>query len=182
MRMLGSLILMGALAVSACAHAPEVEAPTTAPANDSAAPTPMAPPSAAEVTVENLLRWPLEGTAGVEKVKAGLHQVLQMKPLIAQQFSGDGPVRLADGYILAFAEIKNLSHAVSIGLEQAPCISPLYAQKLIGAVESPGTRDMHGVDYGKTYSTTYNGVEVIFRTSPQTYRCVRSIYIYRARN
>ncbi|HZF98161.1 MAG TPA: hypothetical protein VEY92_07960 [Pseudoxanthomonas sp.] len=116
----GKWILFGAMAVSACAHAPEpatpatapthdpaeVAAPVTAPAHDSAAPIPTVPISRAEMTVENLLRWPLEGPAGVEKVNAGLHQVVQMKPSIAQQFSGDGPVRLADGYVLTFAESK----------------------------------------------------------------------------
>ena len=186
MRILGSLILSGAFALAACAHAPEAEVPANAAEKDSTAPAPMAPtsatpPSAAEVTVENLLRWPLEGPAGVDKVKAGLRQVLQMRPLIAQQFIGNGPVRLSDGYVLTFAETKGLSDTASIGLEQAPCVSPAYAQQLIGAVQSPTIRDMHGVDLGKTYSVTRNGIWVIFDTTPHTYRCVRLIHIHPAK-
>ncbi|HZF96633.1 MAG TPA: hypothetical protein VEY92_00010 [Pseudoxanthomonas sp.] len=127
------------------------------------------------------MRWPLEGPAGVEKVKAGLHQVLQMRLLPVKQFRSDGPVRLADGYVLKFAWIQGFSGSISIALEQAPCVSPENAQVLIGAVQSPITRDMHGVDYGKTYSTTRNGVEVIFRTTSETYRCVRSIHVHLAR-
>ena len=176
---LGSLILSGAFAVTACVHAPEAEAPAaTAPAPDPAAPTPTAPPSAAEVTVENLLRWPLEGPAGFDKVEAGLHQVLQMKSLTAQQFRGEGPVRLADGHILLFAWIQRPSGSINIGLKQEPCVSPEHAQELIEAVQRPNTRDMHGVDRGKTYSTRRNGVWVIFDTTPETYRCVDSIHIH----
>jgi len=178
MRLLGSLALLGTIALSACAHAPEAEAPATAPAPDPAAPTHKAPPSAAEVTVENLLRWPLEGPAGIGKAKAGLHRVLQMRPLSAERFTGNGPVRLADGYVLSYAHIKGLSDNITIGLEQTPCVSPAYARQLIGAVQSPTIRDMHGVDLGKTYSTRRKGVGVIFETTPYTYRCVSAILIY----
>jgi hypothetical protein len=175
--MIGSLILSGAFALAACAHAPEAETAANAPEKDSTAPTPAAPPPTAEVTVENLLRWPLEGPAGVDKVKAGLQQVLQMRTLPVKYLTGNGPVQLADGYVLAFASIQGFSSTVSISLKQEPCISPAYAQQLIDAVQSPSTRDMHGVDYGKTYSTRRNGIWVIFRTNPQTYRCVTSILI-----
>ena len=177
MRILGSLILSGAFAVAACAHAPEVETAANAPEKDSTAPTPAAPPSATEVTVENLLRWPLEGPAGFDKVEAGLHQVLQMKLLSAQQFRGAGPVRLADGHVLLFAWIQRPSGTVSIGLEQTPCVSPQYAQELMGATQSLMIRDMHGVDRGKTYNTRRNGVWVTFMTTPRTYRCVSSIHV-----
>ena len=174
---LGSLILFGAFALAACAHAPEAEAPATAPAPDPAATTPPPPPSAAEVTVENLLRWPLEGPAGVDKVRAGLQQVLQMRTLPVKYLTGDGPVQLADGFILTFASIQGFSDDISIGLEQEPCVSPTYAQQLIGAVQNPSIRDMHGVDRGKTYSTRRNGVWVTIRTTPVTYRCVTGISI-----
>jgi hypothetical protein len=133
------------------------------------------------VTVEHLLRWPLEGPAGIGKVKAGLHQVLQMRTLPVKYLTGDGPVQLADGYVLTFASIQGFSNTVSIGLEQAPCVSPAYAQQLIGAAQSPTIRDMHGVDRGKTYSTRRNRIWVIFDTNPVTYRCVTGILIKRAK-
>jgi hypothetical protein len=177
MRILGSLILSGAFAVAACAHAPEVETAANAPEKDSTAPTPAAPPSADEVTVGNLLRWPLEGPTGVDKVKAGLQQLLQMRTLPVKYLTGNGPVQLADGFILTFASIQGFSDDISIGLEQEPCVSPTYAQQLIGAVQNPSIRDMHGVDRGKTYSTRRNGVWVTIRTTPVTYRCVTGISI-----
>ncbi|HZF97623.1 MAG TPA: hypothetical protein VEY92_05170 [Pseudoxanthomonas sp.] len=133
------------------------------------------------MTVENLLRWPLEGPGGIDKVKAGLHQVMQMEPLRAQQFTGSAPVRLADGNVLSSAWIQGLSSSVSIGLAQEPCVLPEKAKELIGAVQSPNVRDMHGVDHGKIYSTKRNGVWVIFMTTPRTYRCVSSISIHLAK-
>ena len=166
MRLLGSLILLGTIAVSACAHDSGASAPAPAPI------------SASEVTVENLLRWPLEGPGGFAKVEAGLQQVLQMKPQYAQQFTGRGPVRLADGNVLSFAWLQGLSGSVSIGVAQDPCVSPEQAKELIGAIQSPVIRDMHGVDIGKTYSTKRNGMLVSFTTTPETYRCVTSIQIH----
>jgi len=176
MRLLGSLILLGTIAVSACAHDFGAPAPASAPAPAHDFPVPV-PISASEVTVENLLRWPLEGLGGIDKVKAGLHQVMQMEPLRAQQFTGSGSVPLADGNVLTFAWIKNLSNSFSISLAQEPCVSPEYAKELIGALQSPYFYDMHGVDHGKTYSTKRNGVWVEFMTAPKTYRCVSSIHI-----
>ncbi|HZF98163.1 MAG TPA: hypothetical protein VEY92_07970 [Pseudoxanthomonas sp.] len=130
------------------------------------------------MTVENLLRWPLEGPTGLAKVDAGLHQVLQMKPLHAQQFIGRGPVRLADGNVLSFAWLQRLSGSVSIGLAQEPCVLPGHAKELISAAQSPVIRDMHGMDIGKTYSTKRNGMLASFTTTPETYRCVTSIQIH----
>jgi hypothetical protein len=177
MRIFGSLILSGAFALTGCAHSPKAEDAATAPAPDPAALTHTAPPSAAEVTVEHLLRWPLEGPAGIGKVKAGLHQVLQMRTLPVKYLTGDGPVQLVDGYVLNSASIQGFSGNISISLEQQPCISPAYAQQLIDAVQRPTIRDMHGVDRGKTYSTKRNGVWVIFYTTPVTYRCMTGISI-----
>ena len=173
-----SLILLGTIAVSACAHDPRSAAPIPAP--DLPAPAP-APISASEVTVENLLRWPLEGPAGFDKVEAGLHQVLKMKPLRAQQFRGGGPVRLADGYVLLFAWIQRPAGTVSIGLAQEPCVSPENAKELIGAIQNSFIHDMHGIDRGKSYSIMREGVWVTLTTTPQTYRCVDSIQIRPAR-
>jgi hypothetical protein len=183
MRVLGSLILLSTIAASACAHDPGAAAPVPAPDLPAPAPAP-APPSvsASEVTVENLLRWPLEGPAGVAKVEAGLSQVMQMEPLPAQQFRGSGPVRLVDGNVLLFVWLRRLSGSVSIGLAQEPCVSPENAKELIGAVQNTSVYDMHGMNHGKTYSTKRNGMWLIFTTTPETYRCVDSIQIHKVRN
>jgi hypothetical protein len=173
------------IAVSACAHDLRSAAPTPAPApapNISALTPASAPISASEVTVENLLRWPLEGPTGFDKVEAGLHQVMQMEPLRAQQFTASGPVRLADGNVLLFAWLRRLSGSVSIDVAQEPCISPEQTKALIGAVQGHVIRDMHGGEHGKTCSTTRNGVRVKVTTTPKTYRCVDSIQIHKIRD
>ena len=181
MRPLVSLILLGTIAVSACAHDPRSAAPALAPAPDHAALTPIPKPtsiSASEVTVENLLRWPLEGLAGVDKVEAGLHQLMQMKPLHSKQFRSTKPVRLADGNVVNSAWLRRLVGSVIINLAQEPCVSPEYAKKLIGAVQSPHVYNMHGIDQGKIFSVTRNKIWIIFTTNPETYQCVNSIQIH----
>jgi len=178
MRIFGSLILLSAIAVSACAHDPGAAAPANAPvpAPDLVAPAPP-PISVSEVTVENLLRWPLEGPTGVDKVEAGLHQVMQMKPLRGGQFRSTESVRLADGNVVNSAWLRRLVGSVIVNLAQEPCVSPEYAKGMIGAVQSPYVYDMHGVDHGKSYSIKRNTIWLTFMTTPGTYRCVTSIQI-----
>lgn len=140
----------------------------------------IAPPAAktGSVTVENLLRWPLEGTGGTEKILAALDQVFEMKPLRASQSSGQGPVRLADGHVLSFAYVRKLSGDIDIGIDQNACVSPDWAVKVTGAVLNPVYQDAHGVDRGKQYDATGNGMVLRINTTPETYRCVTALHIY----
>lgn len=126
------------------------------------------------VTLENLLRWPLEGKTGLEKVEAGLHQVFEdMEPLPNQQFASVGAAYLADGTVLSFAHIG--SH-FDIGLKNDRCIQPEPYAELIGANGSV-TPDAHGVDRGKSYRVKRNGVIVIIDTTPNTYQCITHVSI-----
>lgn len=134
-----------------------------------------------DVTLENLLRWPLEGQAGLDKVESGLHQVFEdMEPLPNLQFSSSGAGYLASGAVLSFASIRRLSGHFDIGLKQDVCLTPEPYAELIGAQGSV-TPDAHGVDRGKTYSVKKNGVMVNIETTPTTYQCITSIHIHRIR-
>lgn len=135
-------------------------------------------PRTDSVTVENLLRWPLEGTDGTEKVLAALDQVFEMKPLRASQSSGQGPVRLTDGHVLSFAYVRKLSGDIDIGIDQNACVSPDWAVAVTGAVLNPVYQDAHGVDRGRQYDATGNGMALRINTTPVTYRCVTAIHIY----
>lgn len=130
------------------------------------------------ITVENLLHWPLEGVAGKDKVVAALNRLFEMKPLRASQFSGEGPVRLADGHILSFAHVRNLSGDIDIGFDANSCIAPDWAAGVTGAVLNPVYQDAHGVDRGKQYDATGNSIALRINTTPITYRCVTAIHIY----
>lgn len=132
------------------------------------------------VTVENLLRWPLESEAGKGKVEAALHRVFAMRPLQARQFSGDGPVKLSDGNVLSFAWIGEATGQVDIGVAAEPCVSPERAAEWIGA-QAAAMEDAHGQDRGRAYRTQRGGNWIEFTTTPVTYRCVDSINIYPAR-
>lgn len=134
-------------------------------------------PSQSAVTVENLLRWSVQGAAGVAKVRSGLVQTLKMEPSGPKGLYGKGPVRLADGYTLNFSSIRGLTGAVHIGVEELPCYPPGRAAKLLPGVTESIVLDAHMVDRGKSYSTERNGFRVYFMATPDTYQCVTSIHI-----
>lgn len=129
------------------------------------------------VTVENLLRWSLEGEAvGTNKVIAGLREVYKMEA-VTDGYYAKGAKPLADNYVLSFVSIRNITGAIHIGLKGEPCYPAERAAAAISAVPDPVVEDAHGVDRGKSFKTTQNGVSVDFNTTPLTYRCVTSIHI-----
>ena len=68
---------------STIAPTPETASPQiTSPAAESL------PLSKDMVTVDNLLRWPLEGPDGADKVSAGLGQVFELRELKPSWFTG----------------------------------------------------------------------------------------------
>ncbi|WP_157510262.1 hypothetical protein [Lysobacter sp. Root559] len=160
-------------------------ATTTAPA-PATTPFPVAPLSSEHataskeaMTVDNLLRWPLEGPAGVAKAGTELHRKFpDFKPLPPADLQRDGPMRLADGYILSFVWIRVPTESLSIGLESEPCFPPKRAAEISGAALSPVFQDAHGIDRGRHYDAKGNGVRIRFTTTPETYRCVTSIQVH----
>lgn len=142
------------------------------------------PPSVAAdaVSVENLLRWPLEGAAGADKVVAGLRQAIKVRELqIPGQFSGQGPAKLADGYSLTFASFTPEFQDISVGIATEPCFPTERAVAATGATASPITRDVHGADVGQSFDIVRNGLRVSFTTTPMTYKCIDTIYVRRER-
>ena len=160
-------------------------ATTTAPAPP-ATPSPAASPSSEHaaaskeaMTVDDLLRWPLEGPGGVAKTGAELRRTFPgFKPLPLADLRRDGPMQLGDGYILSFVWIGVPSKTLNIGLESEPCLSPARAAEISKATLSPVFQDAHGVDRGRNYDAKGNGVRVSFTTTPETYRCVTSINVH----
>lgn len=159
---------------STIAPIPEATSPRiTSPAAESL------PMSKDMVTVENLLRWPLEGPAGVVKTGVELRRAFpDFEQLRPADFHRRGPMKLEDGYVLSFAWIRGASESLSIGLESEPCFSPARAAEISGGVLSPVFQDSHGVDRGRHYDAKGNGVRIRFTTTPDTYRCVDSIQVH----
>jgi len=134
------------------------------------------------VTIENLLRWPLEGQAGVVKAGVELRRTFpDFRPLPPADLQRDGPMQLADGYILSFVWIGVPSGSLNIGLESEPCFSPERAAEISRAVLSPVFQDAHGVNRGRNYDAKGNGVRINFTTTPEAYRCVTSINVHSIR-
>lgn len=169
-----SLTLMCFLGLQGCAStsAPApAETPSISPASKSAV------VSKDMITVENLLRWPLEGRpAGTDKVVMALQKTYKMAP-VRDGYRAEGPAVLADNHVLSFASVRKLTGAIHLGLREEPCYPSEQAAALIGATADPTISDIHGVDRGKTFEATKNGVMVYFDTTPVTYRCVTSIHI-----
>lgn len=164
-----------AMVVSACASRnDDRQAPTsallavTAPAVDK---------SEESLTVMNLLQWPLEGQAGVDRVSEALTSRMVFEPLVASQFHAEGPVNLTDGYVVNFVFLRKLSERIDIGVESKPCLAPELAQQATSAVKGEITQDSHGVDGGQLYTARQSGVLLRFTTTPKTYQCVQEIYI-----
>ncbi|QWP79004.1 hypothetical protein J5226_11695 [Lysobacter sp. K5869] len=145
-------------------------------------PKPNAPPARSKqyTNVGALLTWPLQGKPGFDRVGAELHRLFAMEPMRQQQFSGDGPVRLEDG-VLSFGYISVTTQQFDIGVELDPCYPAERAVKLTGAVEEPGYFSLHGIDIGKGYKATGNGMMVRFDTFPQAHSCVKTIHIHPVR-
>jgi len=133
------------------------------------------------LTVENLLRWPLEGPSGVDRTIASLRQVFTTEELTTGELYGKEPVTLSDGYILGSTTLSPEYKIIHVHPQQAPCFLPERAVEITGAVMDPVFRSDHGVDLGRTYNVTRNGVRVSFTSTPETYKCVYTIHVWPAR-
>ncbi|WP_139178511.1 hypothetical protein [Lysobacter sp. yr284] len=161
-----------ALAVAACIAASCSTAGPSGPRRDGREAAP-----ASAVTVENLLRWSVQGPTGIAKIRSGLAQTFELEPSGTKGLYGKGPVRLVDGFALNFSSIRGLTGAIHIGVEERPCYPPSRAASLLpGAIESIEL-DAHMIDHGKNYATERNGFRVYFNTTPDTYQCLTSIHI-----
>lgn len=136
--------------------------------------------SAQHTNIAALLTWPLQGKTGFDRVGAELHRLFAMEPMRQQQFSGDGPIRLEDG-VLSFGYISVTTQQFDIGVELDPCYPAERAVRLTGAAEEPGYFSLHGIDIGKGYKATDNGMMVRFDTFPQAHGCVKTIHIHPVR-
>lgn len=130
------------------------------------------------LTIENILRWPLEGAAGKKKLTQALHRLFEMKRLRASQFSGQGPARLADGHILSFVYMRKLSGEIDIGIDPSSCVATDWAVSVTGALLNPVYQDAHGVDRGQQYDAIGNATALRINTTPVTYRCITAMHIY----
>lgn len=130
------------------------------------------------LTVENLLRWPLEGPSGVDRTIASLRQSFGvMEERTGEGLHGSGPVTLSDGYVLESTTVYPNDGTIHVQPEQNPCFSPERAAEITGAIMDPVFRTDHGVDTGRSYDARRNGVWVNFVSTPETYECVYAIHI-----
>lgn len=130
------------------------------------------------LTVDDALTWPLEGEAGADRLIAALRQVIPVRELQNPgQFSGRGPVDLADGHNLTFASFTPVHHIITVGVSPTPCYPTDRAVALTGATASPVMRDEHGVDIGQSFTVVRSGIGVNFTTTPSPYSCIDAINV-----
>lgn len=76
------------------------------------------------LTMDDALTWPLEGEAGADTLIAALRQVIPVRELQNPgQFSGRGPVDLADGHNLTFASFTPVHHIITVGVSPHALLS-----------------------------------------------------------
>ncbi|WP_411920225.1 hypothetical protein [Lysobacter capsici] len=80
--------------------------------------------------------------------------------------------------MLSFAYIRKLSGEIDLGIDPSSCVAPEWAAAITGALLNPVYQDAHGVDRGKQYDATGNGIALRINTTPVTYRCVTAIHIH----
>ena len=171
-----SLFVLGlAVALQACGASHEVKPTQTTP--DAA--TPLAPHPHSP-TFEDILHWAMQGEKGWDNIASGLAATFDLKPLPANSLHSEGPARLSDGRLLSFASISHPAKQIDIGVSETPCVSPTWAAGILGAKLDPVYQDAHGIDRGRVYDATANGMFVRINTTPETYRCVTAMHIYPA--
>lgn len=175
-RVVALMALIGGAGLQGCASI-GMPVPPAAPSQVASPTSESVAVSKSMVTIENLLRWPLEGREGADKVIAGLRQVYEIVELRPLLFAGDGPVQLEDGYTLGSTLIGPGQRDFDINVKEESCFLAARAAAVIGAVPSPVIQDAHGVDRGKIYDARRNGMWIRFTTTPGTSRCIKAIYV-----
>lgn len=139
----------------------------------------VAQPGRTTLTIENILRWPLEGETGYASLVGALNSLPGMSDVAPAYLMTRQPVTLGDGYMVDFVSIQKKSQQIDIGVDTDACVDPGSLQALINATQSKSTEDIHGRDVGRVYWSINNGTVVKFRSMPGTRKCVDSISIHR---
>ncbi len=138
-----------------------------------------AQPGRTTLTIESLLRWPLEGETGYASLVGALNSLPGMSDVATAYLMTRQPVTLEDGYKVDFVSIQKKSQQIDIGVDTDACMDPVSLQAFVNATQSKSTQDIHGRDVGRVYWSINNGTVVKFRSMPGTRKCVDSISIYR---
>lgn len=134
-----------------------------------------APPARKErLSVQNILRWPLEGPAGADRVISALLSIGKFSQYQGPQYSGENELLLDDGFVIANSWIINGARQVDINLRDHPWLLPAEAQKISGATKEQFFFTSHGENIGETYSVEMRNMLVRF-TTDTNYKCVRGI-------
>lgn len=128
------------------------------------------------LTLENLLRWSLQGPAGADKAIVSLKEASGAKEIRPSLYAADGPVELVDGYTLGSISI-GVGRSFDVNVRDEHCFAAEKAASMIGAVASDMTADAHGLDQGRTCSVVENGIRVVLTATSVTSRCVKGIYV-----
>ena len=138
----------------------------------------VAQPGRTTLTIENILQWPLEGPAGVDRIIDVLRRDGRML-LQGRSLNSIDTYRFGDGYEAEFIHIDIPSRQIRIGVADSKCLEPALAGKLAGTEVSPVREDAHGIDRGRNYIRRKDGVLSYLSSTPVTDACIESIYVSR---
>lgn len=142
---------------------------------------------AADLTVEDILRLPLEqGASGYDRISKDLRSIGQFSV-----FRQDPPIlkagramRLADGHVIDSASIEDYQGERKLGLAlgQGKCFPLARAEAITGVTTASGQPQEHDNEHGRTFTARRNGMLVIFSTQSPGSECVGSITLTQSIN
>lgn len=141
---------------------------------------PALPSDIATLTVEDILRLPLEqGVTGYDRVSQSLRSigqfsVLRKKPPILKT---ERALKLSDEHVVVSASIEDYEgyRKLGLALDGGKCFPLARAGAITGVVTTSVQPQEHDNEHGRTFIAKRNGMLVIFSTPSLGSECVGSI-------
>lgn len=129
-----------------------------------------------DLSIENILRWPLEGAAGADRVISLLLKTGKFEKIIGVQYWSKESFTLSDDFGVRKIWIIPSVRKIDISLNSDPCLSVQQAKAFSKAGKEPFFPSSHGEPAGDMYSVEAERMLVRFTTSLD-FKCVENINI-----
>lgn len=128
------------------------------------------------LSVENILRWPLEGPTGADRVISMLLKTEKFEKIKGIQYWSKEKFALNDNFVVEKSWIIPSARKIDINLNANPCLSVQQAKAFSKAGKEQFFPSSHGEPAGDTYSVEVGRMLVRF-TTDLDFNCVENINI-----
>lgn len=141
---------------------------------------PAARSDVAALTVEDILRLPLEqGVTGYDRVSQSLRSIAQFSVLRKKPpiLKAERALKLSDEHVVVSASIEDYEgyRKLGLALDGEKCFPLARAGAITGVVTTSVQPQEHDNEHGRTFIAKRNGMLVIFSTPSPGSECVGSI-------